>query len=337
VRHDDINPQPDHKPGWSRSQRQWLQVEKAAANDLTAVMDMEGLKAEIAQWRYPLHFIDFETATPAIPMSKGEHPYQGIAFQFSHHVLHADGTVEHKDQFINDEIGINPNLKFIRALMHSLSGDEGTVFRYHTHENTYLNMIYQQLFHSTESIKDKDSILRFIESIAIPGKNSPHKWQSGERAMVDLCRLVERYTFDPLTKGFTSIKKVFPAILQRSAYLKNKYSKPVYGATNGLRSLNFINMQWVQMEQGVVTDPYQLLPPVFTDIDMKDIDLLFTDDEIKGGGPATIAYMRMQFSEMSSQERKAIRESLLRYCELDTLAMVMIVEAWLYDLANPNH
>ena len=27
-------------------------------------------------------------------------------------------------------------------------------------------------------------------------------------------------------------------------------------------------------------------------------------------------------------ERRMIREALLRYCELDTLAMVMIVQAW---------
>jgi len=31
---------------------------------------------------------------------------------------------------------------------------------------------------------------------------------------------------------------------------------------------------------------------------------------------------------MNSEERKLAREALLRYCELDTLAMVMIFEYW---------
>ncbi len=37
----------------------------------------------------------------------------------------------------------------------------------------------------------------------------------------------------------------------------------------------------------------------------------------------------MQFTEMSENERLAVREALLKYCELDTLAMVMIVEYWM--------
>jgi hypothetical protein len=32
-----------------------------------------------------------------------------------------------------------------------------------------------------------------------------------------------------------------------------------------------------------------------------------------------------------------IREALLRYCELDTLAMVMIVQAWLEQLGSDQH
>ena len=35
----------------------------------------------------------------------------------------------------------------------------------------------------------------------------------------------------------------------------------------------------------------------------------------------------MQFTEMSEMEREHLRSMLLKYCELDTLAMVMILEA----------
>ncbi len=40
------------------------------------------------------------------------------------------------------------------------------------------------------------------------------------------------------------------------------------------------------------------------------------------------AYNMMQFMEMSDKERQEIVSALLRYCELDTLAMVMVWEFW---------
>jgi hypothetical protein len=51
-------------------------------------------------------------------------------------------------------------------------------------------------------------------------------------------------------------------------------------------------------------------------------------DELKDGGAAMTAYAKMQFEDMSDYERKELRAALQRYCELDTLAMVMIYEAW---------
>jgi hypothetical protein len=50
--------------------------------------------------------------------------------------------------------------------------------------------------------------------------------------------------------------------------------------------------------------------------------------EIAEGGAAAMAFGRLQFEDLSDQDRKRIKNALLRYCELDTLAMVMIVEAW---------
>ena len=43
------------------------------------------------------------------------------------------------------------------------------------------------------------------------------------------------------------------------------------------------------------------------------------------------AYNYTQFSSISPEERLKIEEALLRYCELDTLAMVMLVQG-LMDL-----
>jgi hypothetical protein len=66
---------------------------------------------------------------------------------------------------------------------------------------------------------------------------------------------------------------------------------------------------------------------MFQDFDKCD-QLISSNEEIKDGGAAMTAYAKMQFEEMSVYERNELTKSLLQYCELDTLAMVMIYEAW---------
>ena len=87
IKKSDIGIKSKVPPGLSTSERQWLQVRKAVDRDTTPWLDAEGLHAEIATWSYPLHFIDFETTTVAVPFHKGRHPYEGLAFQFSHHTI----------------------------------------------------------------------------------------------------------------------------------------------------------------------------------------------------------------------------------------------------------
>ena len=84
------------------------------------------------------------------------------------------------------------------------------------------------------------------------------------------------------------------------------------------------------MRDGKIIDPYELLPKLFddTDLDDEELDLLFTSEALREGGSASIAYARMQYTEMSLLERDELKKALLKYCELDTLAMVMIIEAW---------
>ncbi len=150
--------------------------------------------------------------------------------------------------------------------------------------------------------------------------------------MVDLWHLVKRYYYDPYTKGSNSIKYVLPAVLNSSDFLKEKYGKPIYGAASGIPSLNFTEWQWLQNdERGMVKDPYSLLPKLFTDIDEKNSALLLSSDDdnvIKHWGAAITAFARLQFEEMTEYEREATKGGLKKYCELDTMAMVMIYEAW---------
>lgn len=316
------------KKGLSRGQRQWLQVKKVQGSDSTPYIDTSALRTEIQNWTYPLHFIDFETTACALPFTQGLSPYEGVAFQFSHHIVHADGTVEHATQYLNTTPGEFPSFDFVRALKNALDGDKGTIFRYSPHENTYLNLIEDQLIRSSSvSETETRELVGFIHSVTYK-KQGQNEVRRGDRCMVDLLDLVKNYYYSPLTNGSNSIKHVLPAVLQESDYLKNKYSKPIYGATDGITSSNFSDWVWLKTDGGKIVDPYKQLPALFTDVPDEVIDLLSDDDSLANGGAALTAYAKLQFTQMSDYERKELNSALLKYCELDTLAMVMIYEYW---------
>ena len=332
ISEDDLGLKEDEKPGLSRSQRQLLQIEKSRSGNTAPYFDRANVAAEMSQWSYPLHFIDFETTINPIPFTKGVAPYEMIAFQYSHHLVERDGTVRHAGEYLCAEPGLFPNFSCVCALKKELEGDKCTIFRYSNHENTVLLAIYRQLATTENLPSDRDELQRFIVSITNAKGNNDLSWSS-PRNMVDLWYLVKRFYYDPYTKGSNSIKYVLPAVLNSSTFLKEKYGKPIYGAVTGIPSLNLKDWQWIQFdEKGIVKDPYTLLPKLFADIDEKNQALLLSSDEdnvIKHGGAAMTAFARLQFEEMGEYEREEIKKGLKKYCELDTMVMVMIYEAWM--------
>ncbi|MES2585810.1 MAG: DUF2779 domain-containing protein [Pseudomonadota bacterium] len=318
----------DFDGGLNNRQRQWMQVSKKIPGNLPYFLNKKLIAQELSTWQYPYHFIDFETSRVAIPFFSGQYPYSNIAFQFSHHVMNADGSLVHQSQFLSTIPGVKPNYDFVRELKRAL-GNIGSVFMWSPHENTTLNAILEELNSDKEPPSDSDDLRKFILSLTRKkqGNKIVHK---GERAMIDLCELSKRVYFHPMTKGSNSIKKVLPAVMNSSNFIKDRYSKPIYGAHDGIPSLNFVNQIWWHEVGGKVLDPYKLLPPVFSDISTEIIDGFDSDEEfqINQGGAATTAYARLQFENISKEERTYINNALLRYCELDTLAMAMVLEGW---------
>ena len=77
----------------------------------------------------------------------------------------------------------------------------------------------------------------------------------------------------------------------------------------------------------VTVNPYKNLPSVYKNFTADELDNSTTGlNHLADGGTALTAYAKLQFTEVSLQEHNALVEALLRYCELDTLAMVMIYE-----------
>jgi hypothetical protein len=307
----------------SSRERRWIQVEKTLETNPAPYVEKTALKEEIDSWTFPLHFIDFETSAVALPFNKGRRPYEQVAFQFSHHMCHADGTIEHASEYINANPGEFPNFKFVAALKKSLDNDQGTIFRFATHENSILNAIKDQL--NDSDYPKKDELISFIKTITTPRSKDLDHWIT-KRPMVDLRLIILDYYYNPLTKGSNSIKAVLPAILNTCDFLKNKYSKPI--SEINLTSINFDEKHlWIQIKDQKVINPYKLLPPIFTEFGKEELEHFISGlDTISDGGAALTAYSKLQFVDMSIKERDSIKKSLFKYCELDTLAMVMIYE-----------
>lgn len=77
------------------SRQQFAQI-RASQNDGLYV-DYYSLKTWIEEIKYPITFLDFEWETYAIPPFKGMKPYDVLPFEYSIHILHEDGTIEHKE------------------------------------------------------------------------------------------------------------------------------------------------------------------------------------------------------------------------------------------------
>ena len=264
--------------------------------------------AKKIKWNYPLHFIDFETYLGAVPLFKGNHPNEEIAYQFSHHIAYEEGSFKHAGEYISLEPGKFPNFEFIRELKRQLEKDNGDIFRYADHENSILNAIRIQLMDSNES--DKEDLIRFIETITHPTGSSKNSFVAGSRDMKDLKVIAQKYFYHPSMGSSNSIKQVMPAILQSDPYFREKYGDDM--------------------------DPYHTLPSLEEfaaevnkeefPADFDDSDVWNADKQINKGGISKLDYVLLQAGRFNKLHTEAIRRASLEYCKLDTLSMVRIWE-----------
>ena len=140
----------------------------------------------------------------------------------------------------------------------------------------------------------------------------------GERELIDLYKIARDCTFYPNINGSLSIKQTLLAVIRHSKFLQQKYSNPIYGKENEIKSRNYRNKQWVVKNENnnEYFNPYEII---------NDEDGL--QKNINQGGEAAGAFSQLLFGDLTAEEED-LRNSLLRY-ELDTLAMAMITESWI--------
>ena len=269
------------------NKRQLIQLEHTRDN--TEWMNKDFPKI-LDSFKFPLHFIDFETTAVAVPYHAGMHPYEQVAFQWSCHKLETDGSMQHFE-WINTEDAF-PNFLFTESLMKCL-GYEGTIFMWAPHENTILNAVLTQM---GERDYKNPALKKWLNSVIRDGSGKSDR-------QVDMNRLTVKNYFHPLMKGRTSIKIVCDAIWQISPPLRAQYP------------------EYVKTEGKDVLSPYKSLPPL--EIDGKLV-------EVAEGTGAIRAYEAMVYGleKEDVKAKEKWKRLLLQYCKLDTLSMIFVWQHW---------
>ncbi|MRX45826.1 DUF2779 domain-containing protein [Pedobacter puniceum] len=285
----------------SRGKRQIIQYENTLNN---TEWFSSSMKDELESWIYPLHFIDFETYAGAMPHHKGMRPYEIVAFQWSCHTIIEPDAAPIHSEWINTE-NTFPNFRFAESLMKQI-GYDGTPLMWATHENTVLRTILYQM----ESFNYENEELRnWLLGI------TKDKQDGREGRLLDMNAFTFNHYFHPQMEGKTSIKKVLPAIWNNNEYLHQiEWLKEYVGFDVA----------------GIIKSPYDKLSGLMADLEKMEA--------VKDGTAAMKAYYDMQYGSTSKDniKKETLKQLLLQYCKLDTMAMVIIWKYWMDKLNDKS-
>ena len=178
----DIRDIPDEFPGLS--ELQWRVRNCVVTGDQFAHPE---LKSALAAVRYPVHFLDFETCNPAIPIIPGTRPFQQTPFQWSDHVLDESGAVHERSYLHADRT--DPIRRLTEELIDALDG-EGSIVVYSEFEGRVIRGLAEAL-------------------PSLAGRLLPLV----EHRMVDLHRLIHSHYYHPEFHGSFSIKDILPVLV----------------------------------------------------------------------------------------------------------------------------
>lgn len=154
--------------------------------------DKKGAAKELAQYKLPAYFLDFETINFAIPIWKGVRPYQQIPFQFSIHAVSKDGELCQSD-FL-DLSGEDPSKPLAEALISSCQSS-GPIFSYNAgFETSRIKEL------AVRFSKLRKPLLKIVTRV------------------VDLMPIARRHYYHPSQEGSWSIKRVLPSVAEDLNY-----------------------------------------------------------------------------------------------------------------------
>jgi hypothetical protein len=133
---------------------------------------------------WPVYHLDFETVNPALPLWAGTRPYETVPFQYSVHVHHEDGALEHRD-YLHAHPS-DPRRPLAERMLADL-GEIGSVTHYTSYED------------------------RMLQGLALALPDLAPRIEDVRRRLFDLEPVIKKCTKHPDACGRTSIKYVLPA------------------------------------------------------------------------------------------------------------------------------
>jgi hypothetical protein len=279
-----------------RGDRQLVQITNTRKN---TEWFSEDLASIIQGVRYPLYFIDFETSRVAVPYHVNMRPYEQVAFQWSCHTVAAPGAAPEHFEWINTKDNF-PNFEFARSLRGRI-GDSGSVLTWAHHESSVLKDIVGQARRYREEDPD---LADWVEGLI----NDDHG------RILDLNTVTLKNYFHPAMKGRTSLKAVLPAVWNNHPELHE--------------------IPWFERYVAYEDDGRKVLDPYKT---LAKIEIAGQAEVVAEGTGAMRAYQDMMYGkgrEAGEQVKEGWRRLLLQYCELDTIAMLVVWTYWEYALGS---
>ncbi len=149
------------------------------------------LATSLGEYEYPIHFLDFETISPAIPRYANTSPYQVLPFQWSNHIVSKDGTLDHKEYLCHEDK--DPREELTESLLEAL-GDKGSICTYGPYEKTVISGLAKKL------PRHRDR----LEALVTRCK--------------DLLSRIRRGYYHPDFNGAFSLKNVLPVLVPSMSY-----------------------------------------------------------------------------------------------------------------------
>jgi hypothetical protein len=180
----------DLPPGFSLTANQRTYVDSVLSSQ--PFVDAAAIAASLAELAYPIHFFDFEAQNPAIPRFIGLKPYEQFPFQYSCHILHQDGRVEHREYLHTDRSDPRPGLLAAVAIDIAPTGSI---------------IVYHQSFEASLLQKLAQSFPEYAEHL-----------ESIVTRLWDLEDIFKAHYKHPAFRGSTSIKNVLPTLIPTLSY-----------------------------------------------------------------------------------------------------------------------
>ncbi len=267
-----------------------------------------GLAEALRVFAEPLAFLDFETVGLALPVWDGCHPYDQVPVQFSCDVEAADGTLAHHE-WIADGPG-DPRPELARALVAACSGAR-TVVAYNAH---FERGCIERLADAVPELAD--------DLLAIAGR------------LADPLPIVRAHVYHPDFHGSFSLKSVLPALAQGPASEIDDLApggRAPHPASVGRAPRPPCDDVPHDPNAGAGLAPARAGVASAADTGTTNQprpNSPYADLEIAEGATAAVELERLLFrgDTMTAAERQHLRDTLLRYCAVDTMSMVTLLD-----------